>query len=208
MSYLLRSFKHGSPLFCYCLAFASLTLQGCLGVKSYVDPALPVVKVAALKPNPNPQPVCLVFEFQTNGKPNKRATKEVLPKITQALESSRLFASLIATNQQGATSTPRLSLVLNNQADIGSAVGKGVGTGLTFGTAGSLVTDGYVFNATFERLGHEPIKREYRHAIHSTVGNKKGPAGLQPVDLNEAIDIVVEQLVFNLLKDLQSAAEL
>ena len=79
-----------------------------------------------------------------------------------------------------------------------------MGTGLTLGLVGSMVTGGYVITATYTGPGREPVKKVYEHAIHSTVGNKQGPAGLRAVSTQEAFDQVAEDLVLNLLRDLQS----
>lgn len=80
---------------------------------------------------------------------------------------------------------------------------KGIGTGLTLGLVGSTVTDGYVFTATFTPLGKVSVTKEYRHAIHTTIGAKSGPPGLQPMSPQEAFDHVLEELILRLLLDLR-----
>ena len=49
------------------LAAAALLLQGCLSMKSYVDPALPKAGKADVASVANPQPVQALFEFRTRG---------------------------------------------------------------------------------------------------------------------------------------------
>jgi hypothetical protein len=65
-----------------------------------------------------------------------------------------------------------------------AAVGKGFGTGLTFGLAGSHVTDGYEMTVRLTQ-GTTVTERAYSHAILSTIGNASGPHGLTPVSLGE-----------------------
>ena len=102
----------------------------------------------------------------------------------------------------------RLQIVLNNTTDMSDAVGKGIKTGLTFGAAGSMVTDYYTFTATFTPLGKPPVQKVYRHALHTTIGNAEGPKGLTPLAMQEAFDKTLEELVLNLLLDLQEEEQL
>ena len=98
--------------------------------------------------------------------------------MTRTLETSKLFAYVTFTPGD---SIDRMDVVMNNVGDVGEAVAKGVGTGLTLGLAGSMVTDGYFFTATYQAVGKEPVRKVYKHALHSTVGNAKDPEGLEPV---------------------------
>jgi hypothetical protein len=53
------------------------------------------------------------------------------------------------------------------------------------------------------------VTKVYRHAIHSTIGNADGPAGLVAEEsLRAAFDKVVEGLVLNLLLDLQKEEQI
>lgn len=78
-----------------------------------------------------------------------------------------------------------------------------------FGAAGSMVTDAYVFTATFRPVGKPAVTKVYRHALHSTVGNAEGPSYLvAEASPQGAFDKVVEGLVLNLLLDLQKEEQL
>jgi hypothetical protein len=94
-------------------------------------------------------------------------------------------------------------IVINNLADKGDAFAKGVGTGLTFGLAGSMVTDHYEMEVVLTQGGKSIRKSGYRHALHSTVGNKDGPPGLTPMTPSSAFAKIVEELLLNALKDLE-----
>lgn len=62
--------------------------------------------------------------------------------------------------------------------------------------------------ATFTRVGRPPIEKVYKHALLSTVGNAKGPEGLTPMSVTEAVDQVLQELVLNFILDLEKAEAL
>ena len=126
----------------------SLAAAGC--TTSYVDPGLRKVSYADLKPGADLRPVQLTFEFQTNGAWNAGATRAVRSKVKQILETSEVFASV---NASVAGQADELDITMNNVGDLGEAYRKGYFTGLTFGLVGSMVTDGYVFSATYRPAG-------------------------------------------------------
>ncbi len=190
------------------LLFASSILGGCLQVRSYVDPKLPRASLADIQPPQSTgqaRPLQLAFEFQRNGSPHGGVARQVRPQIVRVLTDSKLFSSVSAGNSN---EEARFEIVLNNLANIGDAAGKGFLTGLTFGGAGSLVTDSYVMSATFTAPGKPRVSKTYEHALHTTIGNKKGPEGLQPKSVKEAFEEVVDQLMLNLLRDLQKEGAL
>ena len=60
------------------LSISSLALQGCLTVKSYVDPTLPVISNTQLpKVQIQPRTATVLFEFRTKGNANARATSSL-----------------------------------------------------------------------------------------------------------------------------------
>lgn len=187
------------------LVAASVVSTGCV-VKAYVDPTLPKVAYSDIAPKINRRPLHLSAEFLTHGKPNPRATELAFEKIQKVLLASQLFSTVSTGRRE--TSVDYLAVVMHNIGDTAKAGRQGAITGLTFGLAGSLVTDEYVFTATYVPVGKEPVKREYRHAIHTTVGAKDGPPGLQPMSLDEAFDKLIENLVLNLLQDLRHGEQL
>lgn len=82
------------------------------------------------------------------------------------------------------------------------ATAKGFATGLSFGLARTMVTDRYELHASYQVDDRAPLHKTYRHAMHSTIGNAKGPEGLQPQDTQSAFKKVFEQLFLNLLTEL------
>ena len=187
------------------IVVVSLMSTACVSAKSYVDPQLPRVGYADLLRRTEPRPVQVSVEFQRNGTPHAGATSIALDRVVRVLEASKIFSTVGLKDEPG---RDQIQVVLNNVGDIGDAVSKGIGTGLTFGAAGSMVTDGYVFTATYRPVGKAAIQKTYRHALHTTIGNASGPAGLTPMSTQEAFDKVVQDLVLNFLLDLQKEERL
>lgn len=180
-------------------------LTGCMSVKQYVDPTLPKVNYSDLKPVTTQQPVQLFFEFQTNGTTNAKGTEALRPMIVDELRKSALFSSVVITPE---TADRKLYITINNFAVTKDAASKGFTTGLTFGLAGTMVTDGYLMTASFTTPGQPEFKHTYQHALHTTVGNADGPPGLTPAPKGEAIKQITEGLTLNMLKDLSNSGDL
>lgn len=179
------------------LAALAFLLSGCLTMKSYVDTALPVVSKSDVVAPAEPRPVQLAFEFRTQGSANAAATAEIRPRIAAVASESGVFTTVSAEGGQG----DLLTIVIDNVPLTDNAAAKGFGTGLTFGAVGSQVTDGYVCTATYVRNG---VRTEVtaRHALHTTIGNHSGPEGMTPVTPQEGIHAVMDQLAWNVLKQL------
>jgi hypothetical protein len=176
---------------------ACLSTTGCLSAKMYVDPALPKVAKADLVQAPQPQPVQVLFEFRTKGNANARATNQLRPRVVAVAAESGLFSAVAPDANGGGV----LKIVIDNVAITDNAAAKGFGTGLTFGLVGSMVTDGYVCTASYTRNG-SVTEATARHAIHTTIGNHAGPPGLTPMDPQTAVNQVMDQLTWNVLKQL------
>ncbi|AWV07583.1 hypothetical protein [Marilutibacter maris] len=174
-------------------------LSGCLSMKSYVDPALPVVTKADLPAVERPQPAQVLFEFRTKGNPNAKATETMRPRVLSAITESGMFSS-VSTTPDGMQAGV-LKVVIDNVPITDNAAAKGFGTGLTFGLIGSMASDGYVCQATYT-MNDRTTETVVRHAMHTTVGNHSGPEGLRPMQMQEAVNTVVDQLVLNALNNL------
>ncbi|HVQ09282.1 MAG TPA: hypothetical protein VMS43_12695 [Allosphingosinicella sp.] len=138
-----------------------------------------------------PRPVQLLFTFQTNGAPNMRATNFVKEQVGNDVRGSGLFSEVAqAPVADGAV----LSITINNIPERGAA-GRGFRTGLTFGLAGTTVTDDY--EITFEYLSGPtatPIRRVVRHAIRTTIGRTDPPTDVTRArNPEEALRTVVRQ---------------
>lgn len=188
------------------LVGVSLVLSGCLAPKMYLDPTLPRYVKADLTASPAPQPIQLLYEFQTRGSPNARATEQTKAKVLATVQESALFSEVA---QQPQANQRRLTIVINNvpiTQDVGS---KGVGVGLTFGLVGTTVIDGYECIGTLSTPGAEPIVVNLKHAIHSTIGNTTPPAGMMAeASPAEAGQKLVEQITWAILRDVSKAGRL
>lgn len=176
-------------------------LSGCLSTKSYVDPALPTVAKGDLVAPAEPRPVQILFEFRTKGSANAAATSQVRARVVAVAAESGLFDGIAGAGD--ATSGGVLKVVIDNVPITDNAAAKGFGTGLTFGLAGSMVTDGYICTMTYTRDG-KVTETTIRHALHTTIGNKAGPEGLAPVTMADGVNQVMDQLVWNGLQQLSS----
>ena len=74
--------------------------------------------------------------------------------------------------------------------------------------AGTTVTDYYEMEAVLSLNDKVVKKTGYKHALHSTVGLKKAPEGLEPMTPSAAFGRIVEQLILNFLQDIQNSGDL
>ena len=97
-----------------------------------------------------------------------------------------------------------LSVVLNNVPMSDDAFSKGFVTGLTFGLAGSQVSDGYICTMKYLPAPQAaPITKTARHAIHTVIGAKEGPAnGTKMESIEMAVKTMTRQIVSTALNDL------
>ena len=124
-----------------------------------------------------PFPVNVVFEFQTKGVANPRATKLLKEQVLEEIKASGLFSEI---SDSGTQKNAKLMISINNIVLTDDAVQQGFMTGLTFGAVGSSVSDGYVCTITyFPENASEPIIKKTTHAIHTTLGAKTAPVAVE-----------------------------
>lgn len=181
-----------------------LSLTGCASF--YVDTATKEVAADAYKKPATPRPVQVVFEFQTKGVANARAAQFLAPQVKDQIRDSGLFSEMKDTPVEGGA---LLSVVLNNVPLTDDAFGKGFVTGLTFGLAGSQVTDGYVCTMKYVPQPQAPaISKTTRHAIHAVLGAKEAPANGTKMDsLELAVKTMTRQIVSAALDELSRDPE-
>jgi hypothetical protein len=177
----------------------AVLLTGC--ATHYVDATLKDVPATQFVRPAQPKPVQLIFDFQTKGVTNARATEQVKPMVTEAVRTSELFAELRDAPGQGGG---LLSVTLNNVPIGDDAAAKGFIAGLTFGAAGQQVTDGYICTVSYLAPGQStPVIKTSRHAIHTTVGAKAAPPNSYPAtSIDDSVRMMVRQSVGNALLDL------
>lgn len=181
------------------IGLSALALSGCASF--YVDTATKEIPVEAYKKPASAKPVQVVFEFQTKGVANAAATKLLSPQVMEQIKGSGLFSEVKETPvADGAL----LSVVLNNVPLTDDAFSKGFVTGLTFGLAGSQVSDGYICTMKYLPAPQAaPITKTARHAIHTVLGAKEGPAnGTKMESVEMAVKTMTRQIVSTALDDL------
>jgi len=187
-------FRHS---FLLCLGLLALT--GCANM--YVDGNTQEISTTTFR-QPNPKkPVQVMFEFQTKGVANAHATQFLKAKVVDQIRNSGLFSDVSETPVSGGA---LLSLIINNIPVTDDAFSKGFVTGLTFGLAGSQVTDGYVCSARY--LGSNadtPVVKQARHAIHTTIGATSEPQNAtKAASAEEAVTTMARQVISSVLHDL------
>lgn len=185
-----------APLF----AAAAFMVSGCLSMRSFVDPTLGDVSSAQRVAIADPRPVQLIFEFRTQGAANARATNMLREQVTENVRSTGAFSEVSTSPVAGGA---LLAITVDNIPEEGAAQA-GFATGLTFGLAGSSVSDFYVATARYSGgSGSAPLNVEKRHALHSLIGNAEAPANMVQAENPEAgVRTVIRQLVDHLVFDL------
>lgn len=181
------------------IGLSALALSGC--ATFYVDTATKEIPVEAYKKPASAKPVQVVFEFQTKDVANAAATKFLSPQVMEQIKGSGLFSEVKETP---VTDGALLSVVLNNVPLSDDAFSKGFVTGLTFGLAGSQVSDGYICTMKYLPAPQAaPIIKTARHAIHTVIGAKEGPAnGTKMESAEMAVKTMTRQIVSTALNDL------
>jgi hypothetical protein len=185
------------------LILAATLLPGCATM--YVDNSLKEVSASEYRHPKSVQPVQLLFAFQTKGAANARATQFLKDQVTTTVRDSGLFSSISADPVAGGA---LLSVTIDNVPVTDNAFSKGFATGLTFGLAGNVVTDGYVCTVNYAGTGGTTITKSTRHAIHTTLGAKGAPPNATKAkSTDEAVKTMARQIVGNALKDLSTDSQ-
>ena len=115
----------------------------------------------------SPQPVQLIFQFQTKGAPNARATKLLKQKVVDTVKASGLFSTV---SDDAVPNGAILSITINDiasPADMADAEGKGAVTGATFFVVGSNIADHYL--CTLDYVASPTAAKLERTAKHSVI---------------------------------------
>jgi len=185
---------------CLLLAAAVSLLGGCAAV--YVDGNAPEVPIANYKKPASPSDVQLIWEFQTRGVANARATEALKARVREQILASGLFGSV---GEAPVASGALLSATVNNVPLSDDAASKGFVAGLTFGIAGQTVGDGYVctLRYTSGRSGAAVLERSGKHVIYTSIGSGSPPPGaVKMASIGEAVTTMLRQLLSRTLNDL------
>lgn len=181
------------------LLLALFVLGGCASF--YVDGNTKEIDSAQYKSPQTKRPVQLLFEFQTKGVANARATELLKARVSSQIKASGLFSDVSEAPVAGGA---LLSVTLNNVPLTDNAFSQGFVTGLTFGLAGSKVSDGYVCTARYTSgASAGTVTKQARHAIHTTMGATASPGDAVKADnVEAAVTTMTRQVLSNVLNEL------
>ena len=186
------------------LALVSVVLMTTGCASFYVDSTTKEVPASQYQKQATPKPVQLLFEFQTKGALNTKATEALKAQIVEQVKTSGLFS---AVEETPVADGALLTITINNVPVTDDAFSKGFVTGFTFGLVGSQVTDGYVCTITY-RTTRQPQPRSAagRHAIHTQLGAGSAPANARKADnIEAAVRTVTREVISTTLNDLSRA---
>lgn len=179
------------------------SLGGC--ATFYVDSALKDARIEAGKQFPTPHPVQLLFNFQTKGTNNARATDFLRKHVEKTVADSHLFSEITTSP---VSSGALLTITLNNVpiTSESDAAAKGFATGFTFGLVGSAVSDGYTCTIEYYPVsGDTKLQATSQHMIHTTMGAKSAPkTGIKAKSIDQAVTTMAIQIVTSALDKLSS----
>lgn len=182
------------------LAVVFASLGGCAAF--YVDGHAPEVPASQFKKPVNPPEVQLVWEFQTKGVSNARATEWLKTHVQEQISGSGLFSKVSEAPVPGGA---LLTATVNNVPLDNDAAAKGFVAGLTFGLAGQTVGDGYesILRYTPAQVGASPLVKSGKHVLYTSIGTGGPPAGAQKMASGEeAVTTMLRQLISRTLDDL------
>jgi len=189
------------------VALGVIGLAGAASAASYVDATLGEIKPADKVTIASPQPVQLLFEFQTKGALNARATKLLKEKARDAVKSTGLFSDI---SDNPVANGAILQITINDApqpGDMADAEGKGFVTGATFFVAGSTVRENYICTIDYVAGPAAPkITKTASDGVYFQMGIiNKAPVGAVKIgSLNDAIFAMTRFIVINPLNALAS----
>ena len=190
-------------------ALGCVFLNGCSSQRFYasyyIDPKPPRASHGDLVAPATPQPVYLVFDMYSAEGAFPEATRKIGPKVFNVLASSRLFSSV---SKVGSENMARIQISMRETAVLSGQETKSLPPGLTSGLAGSRGAITYSFTAHYQPPGKDVVKKVYPHAVHIVEGTSPALGDALPMTASHAVDVMVEQVVLNFLRDLQKERKL
>jgi hypothetical protein len=182
------------------LTFALLT--GCIAPTPFVDTTIHDLSPQEKVHVANPQPVQMVFEFQTKGVANDRVTTMLKDTVQDSVQTSGLFDHV---GDAPAPNGALLHVTINNVPLTDDAFAKGFATGFTLGLVGSTVADGYVCTIDYIAAPNaKPITKTMRDAIYANIGAtaKQPDHSEKEPDFTTAAKVMAHKIVGNALNEL------
>jgi len=181
-------------------AIAAVLLLSSCGF--YVKGGLPEIPATQYKQPAAATDVQVIWEFQTNGAANARATQYLKSMVFDQISASGLFTKVTDTP---AASGAQLFITVNNIPEDG-AFGKGFIVGLTLYIVSQTVADNYECTLRYisRGKGTAPLVHSAQHSVYTRLGLIGGtPADAQKADgINEAVFTMLRQVVSRTLDSL------
>ncbi len=185
------------------LALPVIALTGCISPKTYIDPNFGKATYDDVKSVAKKYDAQVIVEFQRNGEKLDAVNQEVLNHVERTLRATSVVTPTKVETDYS------IKVTVNNIADMGEAAAKGFGTGLTFGAAGTTVTDYYEVTVEYTDKNGTSLTKNYKHALHTTIGNEKAPfEGAIPTTPSDGFGTVVEQVLLNFVVEMQKDGKL
>jgi hypothetical protein len=186
-------------------ALALLASAGPSSAAAFVDAGVPDIKAGDWVKVARPQPVQLLFQFQTKGAPNGRATTFLKQTVVDTVKNSGLFSEVDETPvANGAV----LNIVINNVVDpkqLQEAEGKGAVTGATMFLAGNSVRDSYVCTVDYVAGPNAPtITKTAHHGVIVQIGiiNSTPTNAVKVGSTKDAVFTMARECVSNPLNEI------
>jgi hypothetical protein len=177
-----------------------LVVTGCVRITGvYIDPTLPPASAAEVRPAKHPTAVQLLVEFRAHDVPKAGPTVFTQGRLLDIGRKSGLFSAMSTDPVPGGR-----RLVVTIDDDAGPRTGSPEITGLTFGAAGTAVTDAYHWDVSYDVPDHAPISLAYEHRLISTIGVASGPPGLTSYSTGAAVTMITDQLGWSIMRDLSA----
>lgn len=188
------------------LLTAAVMIAGCS--EHYVDPNFSLATYDDIQPVAERHKTYIEAVFITfNGESHEKLSASVKNHAVRALRST---GTLTIVEEE--TADVHIKLKMENVVSAGElagAVAKGMVTGFTLGLVGTAVTDGYVMTITYSDPEHGELVKEYKHALHTTIGAKEAPfKNAQSQSVDDAIATIIEELMLNFVHDMQKEGKL
>ena len=188
------------------LLVATVMISGCS--EHYVDPNFSLATYDDIQPvaerhKAYVEAVFIVF----NGEPNEKLSASVKNHAVRALRST---GALTIAEEEAAEIHIKLRMEnVVSAGELAGATAKGMVTGFTFGLVGTAVTDGFVMTITYSDPEHGELVKEYKHAVHTTIGVKDAPfKNVQSKSMDDAFATIIEELMLNFVHDMQEEGKL
>lgn len=149
----------------------------------------------------SPQPVQVLFEFQTKGVHNGQGTDLAKKQVLAAIQDTGLFSQVSSNPVPGGA---LLNVVINNVPTNDDAFVKGFVTGATFYIVGSTVGDGYICTVDYlPGANATKITKSMKDVIYSSLGaTAPTPQHARKMpSLKEAFGFMIHKLVGNTVNE-------